>query len=127
MAQKIIFELSVQDANIAVQLDLLRGNLKQINKELRDVDQSSKAFESLSNEAAQTRVQINQLTEQQKALRKEFAAAQVPTDSLAGLRIQYSQLVTEITKLTKAERESKAGQELIKNAAGVKAEINAIS
>ena len=126
MAQKIIFELSVQDANIAVQLDLLRGNLKQINKELRDVDQSSKAFESLSNEAAQTRVQINQLTEQQKALRKEFAAAQVPTDSLAGLRIQYSQLVTEITKLTKAERESKAGQELIKNAAGVKAEINEI-
>ena len=84
MAQKIIFELSVQDANIAVQLDLLRGNLKQVNKELRDVDQSSKAFESLSNEAAQTRVQINQLTEQQKALRKEFAAAQVPTDSLAG-------------------------------------------
>jgi len=126
MAQKIIFELSVQDANIAVQLDLLRGNLKEINKELRGVDQSSKAFESLSNEAAQTRVQISQLTEQQKALRKEFAAAQIPTDSLAGLRIQYSQLVTEITKLTKAERESKAGQDLIKNAAGVKAEINDI-
>lgn len=123
---KVIFELQVQDAGIATKLDLLKSNLKEIQKELKGVDQDSKAFESLAEEAALTRVEILKLTDEQKNLKKEFAAAQVPTDSLAGLRIEYSKLVSEITKLSKAERESEAGKALIANAAAVKGEINEI-
>ena len=123
---KLIFELVVQDNKAAVQLDLLKGNLREINKELKLVDQDSKAFQSLVEEAATTRTEIKKLTDQQKELRKEFQAATVPTDSLAGLRIEYSKLVEQITKLTKAERESDAGKKLIANAGAVKNEINEI-
>lgn len=123
---KLLFELVVQDAGIATKLELLRANLRDINKELRQVDQDSKAFASLSEEATQTRIEINKLTAEQKALNKEFQAATVPSDSLAGLRLEYSKLVAEITKLTKAERESEQGQRLIKNAATLKNEINGI-
>jgi len=123
---KILFELVVQDAGIAQKLELLRGNLKDINKELRQVDQDSKAFQSLTDEAVQTRIEIDKLVAQQKELSKEFKAATIPSDSLAGLRLEYSKLVTEITKLSKAERESEAGQKLIKNAAQLKNEINGI-
>lgn len=123
---KLLFEIVVQDANIAQRVALLRSNLKEINTELRGVDQNSKAFESLSEEAVQTRIEIDKLTEQQKQLKKEFQAATVPTDSLAGLRLEYSKLVSEITKLDKAQRESEAGQKLIKQAADLKDEINGI-
>lgn len=123
---KILFELVVQDSAVAGQLDKLRGELKQINKELVDVDQNSVAFKSLTEEATNTRLAINTLTAEQKALKKEFAAAQVPTDSLAGLRLEYSKLIDQIKLLTKAERESESGKALIANAANVKQEINGV-
>lgn len=123
---KLIFELQVQDTNLDTQLEILKENLKTIKKELRDVDQGGKAFQSLADEAATTRAEIAKLTDQQKALKKEFAASQVPTDSLAGLRLEYSKLTEQITKLSKAERESAAGQQLIANAASLKGEINGI-
>ena len=123
---KLLFELVIQDANAATKVDLLKGNLREINKELKLVDQDSKAFESLAEEAALTRVEIQKLTDEQKALRKEFAQAQVPTDSLAGLRIEYSKLIDQVNKLSKAERETEQGKALIANAAKVKGEINQI-
>ena len=61
-------------------------------------------FRLTAEEAALTRVEIQKLTDEQKALRKEFAAAQVPTDSLAGLRIEYSKLIDQVNRLSKAER-----------------------
>lgn len=123
---RLIFELQVQDTNLDTQLDVLKQNLRDIKKEFRDVDQGSQAFKELANEAAGTRAEIAKLTEQQKALKKEFAASQVPTDSLAGLRLEYSKLIDQITKLSKAERESEAGQALIQNASSLKGEINEI-
>lgn len=123
---KLIFELVVKDSAVEQQLSILRANLKDIHKELRQVDEDSVAFKSLSDEAAKTKLEIIKLTDEQKALKREFAAASVPSDSLAGLRIEYSKLTAEITKLSKAERESEAGQALIKNAASIKGEINEI-
>lgn len=123
---KLLFELVVQDANVGAKLAVLRSELREINTELRKVDQDSEAFQSLADEAAATRIEIDKLTEQQKALNREFKAAQVPADSLAGLRLEYSKLVVEISKLSKAERESDVGKELIKNAAGLKEQISAM-
>lgn len=123
---KLIFELVVQDAKLDQQIDALKADLRDINKELKQVDQNSTAFESLTDEAIATRVEIKKLTEQQKELKKEFQANNVPTDSLAGLRLEYSKLVEQITRLSKAERESDAGKKLVANAAAVKNEINGI-
>lgn len=123
---KIIFELAVQDANVAVQLDLLKSNLRDITKELKGVDQGSKAFDSLAKEAAETRVEIGKLTEQQKALKKEFAQNQVAKDSLAGLRLEFSKLIDQVNKLSATERESKFGKTLIKNANDLKTQIDGI-
>lgn len=126
MAQQIVFELAIRDANIDVKLDLLRQNLRDIQKELRGVDQDSVAFKSLASEAAQTRVEIKNLTEQQKRLRQEFAATTVPKDSLAGLRIEYSKLTAQITKLDEAQRKSDFGKNLINQANAVKKSIDGI-
>lgn len=123
---KILFDLVVQDANIATKLDSLRSDLREIQKELKGVDDGSTAFKALSDEAALTRIEISKLTTEQKALKKEFAASQLPTDSLAALRLQYSGLVAELRLLTKAERESDSGQKLIKNAKSLKDEISKI-
>jgi len=126
MSQQIVFELSVSDANVTLQLEKLRAELKQINKELKAAEPGSDAFNKLAVEAQATKQAIGELTLAQKALKREFAAAQVPTDSLAGLRLEYGKLIEQVTRLSKAERESKVGQDLIRNAAGVKDEINAI-
>lgn len=123
---KLIFELVVKDSAVEQKLSILRANLRDIHKELRQVDEDSTAFKSLTDEAAKTKLEIIKLTEEQKNLKKEFAAASVPSDSLAGLRLEYSKLTAEITKLSKAERESEAGKALIKNAAAIKGEINEI-
>lgn len=123
---KLLFELVVKDSAVEQQLSILRANLRDIHKELRQVDEDSTAFKSLSDEAAKTKLEIIKLTAEQKNLKKEFAAASVPSDSLAGLRLEYSKLTEQITKLSKAERESDAGKALIKNAAAIKGEINGI-
>jgi len=123
---KIIFDLAIRDANIDVKLDLLRQNLREIQRELRGVDQDSVAFKSLAAESAQTRVEIKALTDQQKKLRQEFAATTVPKDSLAGLRIEYSRLTAEVNKLSEAERKSDFGKNLISRGAQVKKSIDGI-
>lgn len=124
---KLLFELVVADTNASVQLDQLKAKLKDINKELKSTDdQSGETFNSLVDEAAKTRIEIDKLTERQKQLKREFAASQVPKDSLAGLRLEYSALVEQVTKLSEAERKSSAGQALVKQAADVKGQINSI-
>lgn len=123
--EKIIFELSVADANVTVELQRMREALKQINLELKNA-KDPETFARLAVEAQQTKAAIADLTTAQKALKREFDSTRVPTDSLAGLRLEYSKLIEQISRLSKAERETKAGQELVKNAAAVKDEINEI-
>ena len=126
MATKIVFELSVQDANVAVQLEQLRAQLRELNKELRSTDKDSDKFKNLAVEAAGVRAQISNLTEEQKKLRREFAQTQIPKDSLAGLRLEYANLTQQIAKLSEAERKSPFGDSLIRNAAKIKGSIDTI-
>lgn len=125
---KIIFELAIEDANVSVQLQQMRAALVQINKELQAAakDPTSDRFKQLAREAEATKNVIADLTLAQKALKREFQATKVPTDSLAGLRLEYAKLTEQITRLSKAEREAAEGQALIKNAASLKDEINGI-
>lgn len=123
---KLIFELVVQDVNVSAELAKQKQLVKELTKELAGVDAGAEGFTELADRLAAARTQVADLTEQQKSLNREFKAAQVPTDSLAGLRLEYAKLTEQISKLSAAERNSEAGQALIKNAAAVKGEINDI-
>lgn len=124
--EKIIFELAVKDANVATQLDAMRESMRQINAELKTTDKNSEAYVRLRKEGLETQYLIDELTKSQRNLRKEFAATQLPTDSLAGMRIEYGKLVQSITNMSKAQRESEGGQAAIKQADSLKKSINEV-
>lgn len=123
---KLIFELVVQDVNVTSELQKQKQLVKELTKELMGVDAAADGFDELVTNLANAKTAVVDLTQQQKELNKEFKAAQVPTDSLAGLRVEYSKLTDQISRLSKVERESDAGKALIQNAANVKAEINGV-
>lgn len=124
--QTVIFSLRIEDANLATRLQIFRDNLKQIQREMKLVDESSVAFKHLFQEASNTRLEISKLTAQQKALNQEIKNTGVAADSLVGLQTQYSKLTAQVSKLSAAERESINGQQLIKKAQGLKTQINGI-
>lgn len=123
---KLIFELVAQDVNVGTELAKQRDALKVLNKELKGVKEGTEEQKRLTAEAVKAKNAIADLTEKQKALNAELKAAKVPGDSLAGLRLQYSKLAVEISKLSAAERSSDFGKNLIKNATKVKNEIDGI-
>jgi TP901 family phage tail tape measure protein len=123
---KLIFELVANDVNVATELAKQRDALKAINKELKKVEDGSEGQKLLRQAAVNAKLAINDLTEQQKKLNAELKALKVPTDSLAGLRLQYSKLSVEISKLDEVQRKSILGQSLIKNAANLKKQIDGI-
>ncbi|MGL4640883.1 MAG: phage tail tape measure protein [Shewanella sp.] len=123
---KLIFELVVQDVNVTSELQKQKQLVKELSKELDGIDAGAAGFEDLADRLAFAKTQVQKLTEEQKALNREFKATQVPTDSLAGLRLEYSRLMDQISKLTAAERASDFGRGLVKNAADIKGQINGI-
>jgi TP901 family phage tail tape measure protein len=123
---KVIFELVVQDVNVTAELAKQKQLVKELTKELAGVDAGAEGFTKLAENLAAAKTQVADLTQQQKELNREFKQTQVPTDSLAGLRLEYSKLSEQISQLTKAERGTDFGKKLIQSAANVKAEINGI-
>lgn len=123
---KLIFELVVQDVNVTSELQKQRQLVKELTKELQGIDAGADGFDALVTKLANAKTAVVDLTQQQKELNKEFKSAQLPTDSLAGLRVEYSKLTDQISRLSKIERESDAGKALIQNAANIKAEINGV-
>jgi hypothetical protein len=123
---KLIFELAVQDANVNATLKQLRADLAAINKQLETTDENSEAFVKLNQEVLETKFLIGELTKAQKLLQKEFAESQLPTDSLAALRLEYSRLVTQVSYFSDAERKSEFGQQTIKQTKELKDRINEI-
>ena len=83
-------------------------------------------YNKLTKAAERTKKEIQDLKDKQDALNKKFNDAKFPTDSLLGLRVQYSNLAKEIERLTETERKSDFGKGLIKNAVKLKTEINGV-
>lgn len=121
---KILFEIVADQSQAALAIEQLRNKIKELRKELRQPGIASERVAELNKEIAKTGVEIGKLTEQQKNLNREFKAAQLPKDSLAGIRIEYAKLTEQVAKLSKAERESNFGQALIKKSAALKSQIN---
>lgn len=126
MAKKILFEIEVENAGAARRIEALREEIRRLNKELKGAEIGSPVFNDLTGKIVDAKNEVAKLKDEQKALNREFQAAKVPADSLAGLRIEYARLADQIKVLSAAERQSKFGQGLIDNAARVKKEIDGI-
>lgn len=126
MAKKILFEIEVENVGAARRIDALREEIKRLNKEIKGVNEGTDEYRKLTGEIANSQIEIKELKEQQKQLNREFQAAKFPKDSLQGLRIEYGKLTEQIKILSAAERGSKFGESLIKNAANVKGQIDGI-
>lgn len=126
MARKILFEIEVENTGATRRLESLREEIRRLNKEIKGAEVGSPVYNDLINKISSAKQEAAALKEQQKALNREFQAARVPADSLAGLRLEYAKLADQIRLLSAAERQSPFGQSLIKNAAGVKREIDGI-
>lgn len=121
-----IFTFEARDKNLGALIEANRERLRRLNAEFKKVDEGTQEYKDLAVQIAATRKETAELTESQKKLNKEFAAMDVPTDSLAGLRIEYSKLNDQIAKLSAAERNSAFGKKLIADSALVKKQIDGV-
>lgn len=156
MATKIGFIFEVQGGEKSVRdlvatesaLQGIRDTSRQIKRELKEVEKALKAtgkskaeIDALKKKHAQlsetlVKLKGNQIevSEESKKFRKEireqvreFDRAKYPTDSLEGLSDQYSKLRKEIRQLSKDERNSPFGKQLIKDAKKIKDEVRSVS
>lgn len=125
MAQKVIFELVVQDVGLTARIEQTRQQIRDLNKEIRQ-NPGPERFAQIAAELSKNRRELTELNKQQKELNREMNALKVPKDSLAGLRLEYSKLSQAVAQLSAEERKSQFGQNLIKNARNVKAEIDGV-
>ena len=121
MGQKILFTFTAQDTNVAQTQEDVKDRLAAINKEIKAAKANGSPYTALLGESIKLKREANALREEQAKLNKEFKATTVPKDSLAGLRLEYSKLTDQVTKLSAAERASPVGQSIIKNASKVPA------
>jgi TP901 family phage tail tape measure protein len=122
----VLFRIVIEDAGVNAALKANREEVKKLNDALKGITAGTAEYRQLGEQLLKTKVETAQLRDRQRELNKEFQATRVPTDSLAGLRLEYGKLTAQITNLSRAERESNFGKNLIKNAASVKKEIDGI-
>ena len=122
----VLFTLEARDKGLAALLVETQERIRRLNAELRKADEGSAEYRRLTGEIALAKKEMGDARDQQKQLNRELKALQVPTDSLAGLRLQYSKLVDQIARLSEAERSSNFGKALVQQAAGVKENIDKV-
>lgn len=123
---RILFEIVADQTNIGVALEELRARVKQLNKEISQGNNGAQRTRELREELVKAKSEAARLADEQRRLNREFKSTQVPKDSLTGLRLEYARLTEQLSRLSKAERESKIGQGLISNAAGIKQQVDQI-
>ena len=123
---RVVFELVVESKNLAAEIEKQKRLVDELTKAFKGTVAGTTEYKKLAVELGGARVQLLDLRKEQQAVNKEFKALTVPSDSLQGLRIEYSKLTAQINALTKAERESTQGRLLVKQAAALKQEVNGI-
>ena len=106
---KTLFTLEARDVNLGALLEEKREQVRRLNAEFRKAKEGTDEYKRLAKEVADTKNEVRNLTEQQKAVNREFKALDAPKDSLVALRLEYSRLTAQVTQLSKAERESDFG------------------
>ena len=125
MPQRVLIQIQVEDADVAAKMEALRARLREISKEMRS-NPGPERFRDLAAEMSNVKREISTLSAKQRELNREFIAASLPKDSLVALRLEYSKLSKQVAELSRAERESDFGKNLIKRASSIKKEIDAV-
>ena len=126
MSTKVLFTFEAEDLGVARKQDEIADRMKAIRKEIQAAKQQGGPYQELLKESQALKREQDELRKKQRELNKEFAATKVPKDSLAGLRLEYSRLVTEINNLSAAQRKSDFGKNLISQAQAAKTQINSM-
>jgi hypothetical protein len=126
MSTQILFEFVAKDVNLQKQLKEQKALVKSLNEELMNTEEGTEEYDKLTESLFNAKSAVKDLEIGLKATKRAFELSQVPDDSLAGLRLQYAALVDEITRLSKAERESTEGLLLIAKAEQIKKQINSV-
>ena len=126
MSTQILFEFVAKDINLQKQLKEQKELVKQLTEEILKTEEGTEQYDKLVESLINAKSSVKDLEIGLKATKRAFELSQVPTDSLAGLRIQYAALIDEISRLSKAERESTEGLALVAKADSIKKDINSI-
>lgn len=127
MSETVGFRIKIDGADELTNVELRLG---EINKQLRDArkEQNKPVYGKLRRE------QIA-LQETAKGLRKDIRQQakdwndikkNIPTDSLIGLSKRYRELTNEINRMSKAQRDSDFGKNVIREAREVKSELDKV-
>ncbi|MCB0544474.1 MAG: hypothetical protein KDC70_13195, partial [Saprospiraceae bacterium] len=126
MAQSTLFVFEARDKNLGALIEEKREQLRRLRAEFRKTEEGTEQYAKLAGQVATTKDEVSQLTAEQRKLNKEFKAMSAPTDSLIGLRLEYSKLNDQVIRLSEAERKSDFGRRLITQTNNLKGEIDSI-
>ncbi len=124
MSTKILFTFEAEDLGVAKKQDEISDRLKQIRREIEAAKKAGSPYDALLKETQALKREQTELRKRQRELNNEFKATKVPKDSIAGLRLEYSRLISQIENLDLAQRNSTFGEKLISQAAAAKQKIN---
>ena len=117
MSTKILFTFEAEDLGVAKKQDEISDRLKQIRREIEAAKKAGSPYDALLKETQALKREQTELRKRQRELNNEFKATKVPKDSIAGLRLEYSRLISQIENLDRAQRNSTFGEKLISQAA----------
>lgn len=128
MAKKIGVIIEVNTSDVSKRLADVDFQLEQINQQLKEAKRLNQqdVYAGLKQQQAALRNEAQTLNKTLRDQQKTFDAAKFPKDSLIGLTNTYRNLRREIDSLSAAQRKSDFGQNLIRQAAGVKNQIDQI-
>ena len=91
---RVVFEIVTDQSGVAQGINDLKARIKDLNKEIANKSGTNTPdqIQRYTRELVEAQNQVKGLTEQQKQLNREFQQTRVPTDSLAGLRLEYAKL-----------------------------------
>lgn len=124
MSTKVLFTFEAEDLGVAKKQEEISDRLKAIRREIEASKRSGSPYGQLLKESVSLKREQTELRKRQQELNREFAATKVPKDSIAGLRLEYSKLISQIEKLDSTQRNSTFGRNLIAQAATAKQKIN---
>lgn len=116
--------------NTGVASNSIRGlalESKRLKNILEVLDPNTPEFVQYRGELAKVENQQKKLRDSSRQLKRDLEEATVDPTSLRGLELQYTRLRARIKQLSAEERKGKVGQQLMKDAAGARAEINRLN
>ena len=124
--EKEISDLDKELIKVNKELKALQAEQKKLNKDISDVDKSSKAYDDLIKEEIELKRKIKEAAEAQKELNKNFEYTKTAVGSYNELQGELRQLTKEFKAMSEAEREADVGKNTAERINEVKGKLKEI-